>query len=162
MDDLLVARDSVSTPLLRKEFIIDSYQLYEAKAYGADAVLLIAAALNNSKLSEFAKITTDLGMEVLLEVHNEEELERSNIDLVNMIGVNNRNLKTFEVSIENSKRLSGLIPKQFVKVSESGISSIEAISELRNYGYQGFLVGEHFMRNDDPGKAAKEFIEQLL
>jgi indole-3-glycerol phosphate synthase len=113
-------------------------------------------------LSEFAKIATDLGLEVLLEVHNEEELERSNIDLVSMIGVNNRNLKTFEVSIENSKRLSGLIPNQFVKVSESGISSIEAISELRNYGYQGFLVGEHFMRNDDPGKAAKKFIQQLL
>ncbi|MCW5520735.1 indole-3-glycerol phosphate synthase TrpC [Aureitalea sp. L0-47] len=162
LDDLLVARDFVSTPLLRKEFIIDTYQLYEAKAYGADAVLLIAAALNNSELSEFAKVATDLGLEVLLEVHNEEELERSNIDKVSMIGVNNRNLKTFEVSTENSKRLSGLIPKRFVKVSESGISSIEAISELRNYGYQGFLVGEHFMRHNDPGKAAKQFIQHLL
>ena len=112
-------------------------------------------------MREFAQIATDLGMEVLLEVHNEDELARSANEHVHMIGVNNRNLKTFEVSIENSKRLSKLIPNRYVKVSESGISSIDAISELKNYGYQGFLVGEHFMRNDNPGESAQLFIEQL-
>jgi len=161
LDDLLLARKNVSTPLLRKEFMVDDYQLYEAKAYGADAVLLIAAALTGNELKEFSRIASDLGMEVLLEVHNEEELNRSKIDHVTMIGVNNRNLKTFEVSIENSIRLSELIPDPFVKVSESGISSAKAILELKTYGYQGFLVGEHFMRNEDPGEAATELIKQL-
>ena len=161
LDDLLVARDHVNTPLLRKEFIVDSYQIYESRAYGADAILLIASALTSTELSEFANVANSLGLEVLLEIHNEDELNKSLHSEVAMIGVNNRNLKTFEVSIENSKKLSSLIPDNFVKVSESGISSPETIKELRTYGYKGFLVGEHFMKKADPGKAAKEFIEQL-
>jgi indole-3-glycerol phosphate synthase len=102
-----------------------------------------------------------LELEVLLEVHNQEELEKSIMPSLDMIGVNNRNLKTFEVSLDFSKELAGQIPNEFVKVSESGISSIEAITELKPYGYQGFLIGENFMKTDNAGQAAKEFIAQL-
>ncbi len=162
LDDLLVARNSVSTPLLRKEFIIDPYQIFEAKSYGADAILLIAAYLSQKQLTEYSEIATQLGLEVLLEVHNEEELKKSIIPNVSMIGTNNRNLKTFEVSIETSKQLASKIPEGYVKVSESGINSISAIQELKQYGYKGFLIGENFMKTDNPGEAAKKFIEQLL
>ncbi|SDX09349.1 indole-3-glycerol phosphate synthase TrpC [Flavobacterium degerlachei] len=161
LDDLLLARASVNIPLLRKEFIVDEYQILEAKAHGADLILLIAAVLTREEiklLSEFAK---SLGLEVLLEVHNQEELEKSIMPTLDMIGVNNRNLKTFEVSLDFSKQLAAQIPDEFVKVSESGISSIEAIQELKPYGYKGFLIGENFMKTDNAGKAATEFIKQL-
>lgn len=161
MDDLALARDTTEIPLLRKEFIIDPYQIYEAKAFGAAVILLIAAVLNRKQLIEFSTIAKRLGLEVLLEVHNKEELERALVPTVDMIGVNNRDLKTFEVSLDTSKVLSPLIPDEFVKVSESGISSTEAIKELRAYGYQGFLMGEHFMKTDNPGNAAKTFIQSL-
>lgn len=161
LNDLLLCRNTVDIPLLRKEFMIDAYQVHEAKAYGADAILLIAAALHNSEMNELATLASDLGLDVLLEVHNEAELEKAAIDHVKMIGVNNRDLKTFKVSIENSKRLAALIPGDFVKVSESGISNPQAIIELMNYGYKGFLIGEHFMRSDKPGEAAAAFIQQL-
>ncbi|MDT0675815.1 indole-3-glycerol phosphate synthase TrpC [Autumnicola musiva] len=162
LDDLLFARASVKMPILRKEFIIDEYQLLEAKAYGADVILLIAAVLERAqikKLSEFAK---GLKLDVLLEVHNEAELEKSIMPSLDMLGVNNRNLKTFEVSTDISKSLSERIPDDFVKVSESGISSVEAIKDLKTYGYQGFLIGEKFMKTDSPGKSAEEFIKKLL
>lgn len=161
MDDLALARDTTEIPLLRKEFIIDPYQIYEAKAFGAAVILLIAAVLNRKQLIEFSTIAKRLGLEVLLEVHNKEELERALVPTVDMIGVNNRDLKTFEVSLDTSKVLSPLIPDEFVKVSESGISNREAIKELRAYGYQGFLMGEHFMKTDNPGNAAKTFIQSL-
>jgi indole-3-glycerol phosphate synthase len=161
LDDLLVARQHVSIPLLRKEFIIDPYQVYEAKAFGADAILLIAAALNEADLKELSGIARDLQLEVLLEIHNQTELERAVNVQADMLGVNNRNLKTFEVSTDVSKDLSGGIPDRFVKISESGISTPSAVLELQNYGYQGFLMGEHFMRNTDPGKAVGEFIQKL-
>lgn len=161
LDDLASARRLVSVPLLRKEFIIDTYQIYEAKAYGADAILLIAACLSPLELKEFSTLAKSLGLDVLLEVHNELELEKSLHSSVDMIGVNNRDLKTFSVSLETSKKLSEKIPSDFVKVSESGISSIEAIKELRTYGYQGFLIGEHFMKNNKPGEIAKNFIAAL-
>ncbi|MCH2491005.1 MAG: indole-3-glycerol phosphate synthase TrpC [Flavobacteriales bacterium] len=161
LDDLLLARSATSFPLLRKEFIIDPYQIYEAKAYGADAILLIAACLTETELRAFSTLATNLNLEVLLEVHNEEELQRSLLPTVTMLGVNNRNLKTFEVSIATSKDLSQQIPSDFVKISESGISSIDTIKELHTYGYQGFLIGETFMKGSDPGTEAAEFIKKL-
>ena len=161
LDDLLLARQSVSTPLLRKEFIIDTYQIYESKAYGADAILLIAAALEDTELKEFCLIAKELQMEVLLEVHDRNELERSISVPADMLGVNNRNLKTFKVSTAVSKELAAFIPDRFVKVSESGLSSPAAVRDLKEYGYQGYLMGEHFMKNDDPGKAVQKFIQNL-
>lgn len=160
LDDLLLARKTVSLPLLRKEFIVDPYQIYEAKAYGADAILLIASCLSQKEVVTFSEIAKDIGLEVLIEIHNEEELEKSLMGSIDLIGVNNRNLKTFEVTLETSKKLSKLIPDNVLKISESGIAHPDAIRELKKYGFQGFLMGEHFMRTENPGKAAKKFIEE--
>ncbi|WP_178987749.1 indole-3-glycerol phosphate synthase TrpC [Winogradskyella schleiferi] len=162
MDDLINARESCSLPLLRKEFIIDEYQIIEAKAIGADAILLIAAILTKAEIKQFSELAKRLNLDVLLEVHNEDELHKSIMPSLDMLGVNNRNLKTFEVSLEISKELSTLIPDDFVKVSESGISSVEAIKELQPFGYQGFLIGENFMKTDNPGESAKQFIKSLI
>ena len=161
LDDLLVARASCNLPLLRKEFIIDAYQIIEAKAYGADVILLIAAILTREEIKQFSELAKSLDLEVLLEVHNENELHKSLMPSLDMLGVNNRNLKTFDVSLEISKNLSPLIPNDFVKVSESGISNIQAIKDLRPYGYQGFLIGENFMKTDNPGVSATKFIKAL-
>jgi indole-3-glycerol phosphate synthase len=161
LDDLLIARSSADLPLLRKEFIIDEYQILEAKANGADVILLIAAILTRDEIKQFSELAKRLNLDVLLEVHNEEELHKSIMPSLDMLGVNNRNLKTFKVSLDTSKTLSTLIPNDFVKVSESGISSIEAIKELQPYGYQGFLIGENFMKTDNPGASATEFIKTL-
>ncbi len=162
LGDLLLARAVAKIPLLRKEFIIDEYQILEAKAHGADVILLIAAILSKSEIKALSEATKNLGLDVLLEVHNEEELHKSIMPSLDMLGVNNRNLKTFEVSLETSKTLSKLIPDEFVKVSESGISSIDAIKDLKQYGYQGFLIGENFMKTENPGKHADEFIKALI
>lgn len=161
LDDLLLARASVSIPLLRKEFIVDEYQLLEAKAHGADVILLIAAVLTRQEIKHLSEFAQSLGLEVLLEVHNEEELYKSIMPSLNMIGVNNRNLKTFEVSLSYSKELTNFIPNDFVKISESGITTISDVKELQQYGYQGFLIGENFMKTDNAGFAASEFIKQL-
>jgi indole-3-glycerol phosphate synthase len=161
LDDLLLARASCNLPLLRKEFIIDEYQILEAKAYGADVILLIAAILTRAEIKKYSEFAKNLQLDVLLEVHNEEELHKSIMPSLDMLGVNNRNLKTFEVSLDISKTLSKLIPNEFVKVSESGISTIEAIKELQPFGFQGFLIGENFMKTDNPGQSAKEFINKL-
>ncbi|MBT8302937.1 MAG: indole-3-glycerol phosphate synthase TrpC [Bacteroidia bacterium] len=161
LDDLLIARSSCNLPLLRKEFIIDEYQILEAKSYGADVILLIAAILTRDEIKQFSELAKDLKMDVLLEVHNEGELNKSIMPSLDMIGVNNRNLKTFEVSLETSKSLSEKIPVDFIKVSESGISSVEAIKELRPYGYKGFLIGENFMKTNNPGVSADKFIKKL-
>lgn len=161
LDDLLLARASVNVPLLRKEFVVDEYQILEAKAHGADLILLIAAVLTREEIKQLSEFAESLGLEVLLEVHNLEELQKSIMPSLNMIGVNNRNLKTFEVSLDFSKKLASEIPNDFVKVSESGISSVEAINELKLYGYKGFLIGENFMKTDNAGKSAKEFISKL-
>ena len=161
LEDLLLARACVKMPLLRKEFIIDEYQILEAKAHGADVILLIAAILTREEIKTFSELAKSLDLDVLLEVHNEEELHKAIMPSLDMLGVNNRNLKTFEVSLETSKALSKLIPDEFVKVSESGISSTEAIQELKQYGYQGFLIGENFMRTENPGESAMEFISNL-
>lgn len=161
LEDLILARASAEIPLLRKEFIIDEYQLIEAKAFGADVILLIASILSKQEIKIFSELAKSLGLNVLLEVHNEEELHKSIMPSLDMIGVNNRNLKTFDVSLETSKSLAKLIPHDFVKISESGISTIEAITELKAYGYKGFLIGENFMKTDNPGQSAIEFIQQL-
>jgi len=161
LDDLILARASCNLPLLRKEFIIDDYQILEAKAFGADVILLIAAILTREEIKHFSQFSKSLNLDVLLEIHNEEELQKSIMPSLDMLGVNNRNLKTFEVSLETSKLLSQQIPDDFVKVSESGISSVDAIKELQPYGYKGFLIGENFMKTDNPGLSATEFIKTL-
>ena len=161
LDDLLMARASSTIPLLRKEFIIDTYQIIEAKAYGADVILLIAAILTKEEIKLFSELAKSLNLDVLLEVHNEEELHKSIMPSLDMLGVNNRNLKIFEVSLDTSKQLSQMIPGDFVKVSASGISSLEAIKELQPYGYEGFLIGENFMKTNNPGLSASKFIKNL-
>ncbi len=160
-DDLAKARwANPKMPILRKDFMLDPYQIYEAKAHGADVILLIAESLSKSLLLELAQTAKEIGLEVLVEVHSAEELEKLN-PLVDLVGVNNRNLKTFEVDVQTSVCLSELIPQEFVKISESGISNPESIAELRAAGFKGFLIGETFMKADDPGEACKEFIQKL-
>ncbi|MEC4004929.1 indole-3-glycerol phosphate synthase TrpC [Flavobacterium sp. SUN052] len=161
LDDLLLARASVNVPLLRKEFIVDEYQILEAKAFGADVILLIASVLTREEIKKFSEFAQSLALEVLLEVHDELELEKSIMPSLDLIGVNNRSLKTFEVSIENSIKLASKIPNEFVKISESGISSYTSVKKLQNYGYQGFLIGETFMKSNDAGASTKEFINKL-
>ncbi|MBU2526774.1 MAG: indole-3-glycerol phosphate synthase TrpC [Bacteroidetes bacterium] len=161
LDDLILARASVNIPLLRKEFIVDEYQILEAKAHGADLILLIAAVLTRTEIKQLSEFAKGLGLEVLLEVHNREELQKAVMPGLDLIGVNNRNLKTFEVSIDTSKQLAADIPDDFTKVSESGISNVSSIKELMPFGFKGFLIGENFMKTDDPGGAAKEFINRI-
>lgn len=162
IDDLLIARASCNLPLLCKEFIIDEYQIIEAKSNGADVILLIAGILTRDEIKQFSELAKQLQLDVLLEVHNKEELHKSIMPSLDMLGVNNRNLKTFEVSLDTSKLLSKHIPNEFVKVSESGISSVKSIRDLQDYGYQGFLIGEKFMKTDNPGARAMQFIKDLL
>ena len=161
LEDLTAARAVCQIPILRKEFIIDPYQLIEAKAHGADVILLIAAVLDRTQIKYLSETAKSLGLEVLLEVHNREELDKAIMPSLDMLGINNRNLKTFEVSLENSKQLAEHIPDDFVKVSESGISSTAAIQSLKTYGFEGFLIGENFMKTNTPGIAAAEFIKTL-
>lgn len=160
-DDLTTARKFNFCPILRKDFIIDEYQIIEAKSIGADAILLIAAALEPKKLKELCAFAHSLGLEVLMEVHDDVELSNNLEAGADLIGVNNRNLKTFELSVETSKRLSKLIPDSVVKVSESGIESPEEILNLKDYGFRGFLIGQTFMQNSRPERAAMDFIKEL-
>ncbi len=148
------------TPILRKDFMLDPYQVYEAKAHGADLILLIAASLSKDEMSCLSEIAKELEMEVLVEVHHEEEIEKLN-PLVDLVGVNNRNLKTFEVDLETSVRLSKLLPDDLVKISESGLSSVDNIRYLRKAGFHGFLMGENFMKTVSPGQACADFIKSL-
>ncbi|GGH21442.1 indole-3-glycerol phosphate synthase TrpC [Sphingobacterium alkalisoli] len=159
--DLTAAREVLTIPLLRKEFVVDPYQITEAKAYGADIILLIAACLTSEEISNFSSYAKSLGLSVLLEVHNEEELNRSIFDTIDAIGVNNRNLKDFSVSLDHSYDLVNKIPDRFVKVSESGISDPLTIRELKQIGFQAFLIGENFMKTDNPAEAIKEFVKEL-
>ncbi|MGQ7868024.1 indole-3-glycerol phosphate synthase TrpC [Sunxiuqinia sp. sy24] len=148
------------TPILRKDFMLDPYQVYEAKAHGADLILLIAASLSKEELLRLSETAKELGLEVLVEVHAEEEVDKLN-PLVDLVGVNNRNLKTFEVDVETSVRLSKQLPSDMVRISESGLSSIENIHYLRSAGFDGFLMGENFMKTEDPGKTCTEFMRNL-
>ncbi len=160
--DLMKAREvNDIRPILRKDFIVDGFQIVEAKAIGADAVLLIAACLTKEELKNYGNLAQDLGMEVLYEIHTQEELDKIS-DLDNkIIGINNRNLKTFEVDLEHSIRLAKNIPDTCVKVSESGISSAATIQLLKKEGFHGFLIGENFMKTEDPGLACHEFINEF-
>lgn len=158
---LTSVRSVVDIPILRKDFIVDEFQLVEARAIGADVILLIAAALEHQELFRLAKFAKSIGLSVLMEVHNQEELERSVCEDLDVIGVNNRNLKTFNVSVETSIELSEQIPSDFVKISESGLKDAATIHRLKDAGYQGFLIGETFMKTADPSKALAEFIQDI-
>ena len=159
--NLVKAREiNPEIPILRKDFMIDPYQLTEAKAYGADVILLIAACLDKKQAEQLAKEAKNLGMEVLMEVHNAEELEKLN-DFVDIVGVNNRDLKSFNVNVETSVKLAKLIPDRFVKISESGLTGAETIHYLRENGFKGFLIGETFMKTENPGEACRKLIEYL-
>ncbi len=159
--NLVKAREAnPEIPILRKDFMIDPYQLVEAKAYGADVILLIAACLEKQQAELLAQEAKNLGMEVLMEIHNEEELDMIN-NFVDIVGVNNRDLKTFEVNIETSASLGKLIPERFIKISESGLTGAGEIKYLRNHGFSGFLIGETFMKTGNPGAACREFIDAL-
>lgn len=160
LKDIRTARPLVNIPILRKDFIIDEYQLYQAKIVGADAVLLIAAALEQEKCLELAEKAHKLGLEVLLEIHSVEELPYINKD-IDMIGINNRNLGTFFTDVENSFRLAGQLPKDAVLVSESGISDPEVVKRLRAAGFKGFLIGETFMKTPQPGETLKNFLQAI-
>lgn len=155
--DIKTARPLSNLPILRKDFIIDEYQLYQARSIGADAVLLIAAALTIDNCNYLAKVAHELGLEVLLEIHQEKELKYLN-EYIDMVGVNNRNLGTFHTDIENSFRLASQLPENILLVSESGISSPETIIKLREVGFKGFLIGETFMKTESPGEALGTFI----
>jgi indole-3-glycerol phosphate synthase len=159
--DLTTARNFNFCPILRKDFIIDEYQIIEAKSIGADVILLIPAVLDPEKLKKLAVFARSLGLEVLMEVHNEEELRINLHTEIDIIGVNNRDLKTFEVSIRNSIHLADKIPASYMKISESGISDPAAILELRKYGFQGFLMGEYFMQHSRPEKQCAAFIQKI-
>lgn len=161
LEDLQFARASVDLPILRKDFIIDEYQILEAKANGADAILLIAAILEPQKIKMFSHVARELGMEVLLEIHNAAELESNADAAVQLVGVNNRNLNNFEVSLDTSKELAAKIPEDKVKITESGLKSSRDILELRSFGYRGFLIGEQFMKTGDPGKSAQSLIQDI-
>jgi indole-3-glycerol phosphate synthase len=159
--DLIKARQSNSIPVLRKDFMIDEYQIIEAKSLGADIILLIAAILSAEEIDKLASLAKSLGLSVLLEVHNLEELQKSINPNLDAIGVNNRNLADFTVSVETSFKLAEHIPNEFLKVSESAISNPETIKELKKAGYNGFLIGENFMKQEDPAAAMKEFVGYL-
>ena len=175
LNDLQTARlHNSEIPILRKDFMIDEFQFYEAKAYGADVILLIAAVFSPKRCLELAQKAKELDLEILLEIHAKEELEhvKEIAHLVDAVGVNNRNLKTFEVDIEESMRLFDEIQKiktqnektnknDFVLISESGLSDIETVLKLKKKGFEGFLMGEYFMKHQNPAKACKEFIEKL-
>lgn len=158
--DLFRAAEIAKVPVLRKDFIIDEYQIHEAKALGAAVILLIAASLTAEEIDRFAKLAHNLGMEVLFEIHNEEELKKISPH-VDVVGVNNRDLKTFTVDIQQSVKLAKLIPGQFIKISESGISNPQTVKMLKTHGFQGFLMGENFMKENNPGEACRSFIDQL-
>lgn len=160
-NDLVLARSRTKCPILRKEFIIDEYQVIETKSLGADAILLIAAILSPSQLRRFTYLAHTLGLEVLVEVHDGAEIVSAMDAEPDMIGVNNRSLDTFAVSLETSRRLAALLPPTATRISESGIHSPEQVLELREYGYQGFLIGGQFMKHEKPDEAAMAFLGQL-
>ena len=160
LEDLSIARRSNDNALLRKDFIVDEYQIIEAKSHGADVVLLIAAVLSKRKLVQFAKIAKSVGLEVLMEVHSKDELGKIN-EFVDIVGVNNRNLKTFQVDVKQSLSLAKFIPDNFLKISESGISKPETIIQLKDAGFNGFLIGEQFMKTSDPVEAFNDFIKNI-
>jgi indole-3-glycerol phosphate synthase len=160
-EDLSSARDLTSLPIIRKEFIIDPYQVYEAKAIGASAILLIAAILEKKQARDLAALANYLGMEVLMELHDEQETEKINT-YVDMVGINNRNLKTFEVNLKHAARLASSLPDDILPIAESGIHSSEGILFLKDAGFKGFLMGEYFMKHKNPGQACMKLKKELI
>lgn len=160
LDDLIQTKIITDIPVLRKDFMVDEWQIAEAKAFGADVILLIAACLSPAEVKQLAAFTKTIGLEVLLEIHNEEELDHI-CDEVDLVGVNNRNLKTFEVDINTSLNLINKIPKDKPAIAESGISNPQTIVSLKNAGFKGFLIGETFMKEPDPGVAFTQFVTEL-
>lgn len=159
--DLLIARKQITNPILRKEFIIDEYQVVEAKSIGADAILLIVACLDKKTLRSLAGLAHDLDLEVLIEVHYKSEIYDDLFEQADIIGINNRNLETFDVNIETSRILAELIPESITLISESGLHSPEQLIDLKSHGFNGFLIGENFMRRTNPPKACRTFIDKL-
>lgn len=159
-DDLRAARQACSLPILRKDFMIDEFQLVESRVLGADAVLLIAAALTREQCRRFAEIAHQLELEVLLEIHDQSELDYYS-EYVDILGVNNRNLGSFHTDVANSFRLIEQMPQEATPISESGISNPDTVKELRAIGFKGFLIGENFMKTEAPGDSLKSFINAL-
>lgn len=159
-EDVINCRPHLDIPILRKEFIIDTYQVHESKSLGADLILLIAACLTREEVAQLAALAHDIGLEVLLELHDEDELGHVCND-VDLVGINNRSLKTFEVNIERSIRMAGRLPADKIKVAESGIDQPEQVRMFRENGYKGFLIGESFMKNADPGEALTAFVKNI-
>ena len=155
------SRNIFDGPILRKDFILDEYQIVESKSLGADVILLIASILSKEKINAFAKLAKELNLEVLAEIHNENELDKVIIPHVDMIGVNNRNLRLFQTNIDISKNIASKIPDDFLKLSESGIENYESVIQLRKYGYKGFLIGGYFMGSKDPAKVAAQIIKDI-
>ncbi|MBC7391262.1 MAG: indole-3-glycerol phosphate synthase TrpC [Opitutaceae bacterium] len=160
-EDLIAVRNAVNVPLLRKDFMVDEYQILEAKAWGADVILLIAAAIDSNLLNRLAKFAKSIGLETLLEIHEVEELDGNLSEYIDVVGVNNRNLKDFTVDIERSIKAIEHIPTSFTRISESGISKTETVRYLKQNGYKGFLMGEAFMQTPDPVGAIKNFISHI-
>jgi len=158
--DVITAREVNECPILRKEFVVDEYQIVEAKSLGADAILLIAACLSKEEINKLAKFAKSFGLEVLLELHGEDEFDKISEE-VELIGINNRNLKTFEVNIEQSKKFAAKIPDSFVKIAESGINSPEIVNDFRKNGFKGFLIGELFMNAFYPDRECTKFIRAM-
>ena len=161
ISDINEVKKSINIPILRKEFIISEYQIVESKSIGADAILLIASILNKEDIKNYSSLAKSLGLEVLLEIHSIDELNKiSNTD-VDIIGVNNRNLDTLDIDIENSIEMFEDIPSEFIKISESGISKVDSIIKLIKVGYDGFLIGENFMKTSKPEESAYNFIKKV-
>lgn len=161
LSDLESAVSNVRIPVLRKEFIVDEYQIYEAKLTGANAILLIAAAITQEESKRFTDLALQLELDVLLELHDESEISYITSNN-NLIGVNNRNLGSFVTDLQKSFRMADLLPKDTVWVSESGLSNANIVRELRDAGYKGFLIGEYFMKSGTPGESLKKFIQQIV
>lgn len=159
-DDVLSVRNHINIPILRKDFMIDEYQFYEAKSIGADIILLIAACLSPTQVSEFTELAHSLDLEVLLEIHSKDELKYINKN-VDFVGINNRNLKDFKVDLQHSVDLKNQLPNDILSVAESGIYTEEDFKFLKEKGFEGFLMGEYFMKNENPGQKFGEFISNV-
>ncbi|WP_024850302.1 indole-3-glycerol phosphate synthase TrpC [Hydrogenovibrio kuenenii] len=157
---LQAVREAVDLPIIRKDFIVDDYQVYEARAIGADCILLIAAAIGDAQLYELTQTALQLGMDVLVEVHNEEEMERALQLPLPMIGINNRDLHTFDVSLETTFRMLDMIPDNRIVITESGILTPDDVAQMREHEVNSFLVGETFMRADNPGEKLAELFRK--
>ena len=161
LEDLLMARQYNQIPVLRKDFMLDEYQVYEAKAYGADAILLIAAMIDKNTCEKLAHLAHRLGLEVLLEVHNEEEISTHAGNYADLIGVNSRDLKSFSTDLSQAERLYELLPTDQVKIAESGINNPEDALKFKEMGFDGYLIGSRFMQSDQPEIACMEFSNEL-